>query len=969
MEHRGIFDSGCSGHMTGNRAHFVEVCVCSRFQVSPKTSHLNAVKRIFKYLKGKPHLGIWYPRESPFNLEAFSDSDYGGSNLDRKSTTSRCQFLGQRLISWQCKKQTIVATSTTKAEYVAAKIHIDNESTICIVKNPVYHSKTKHIEIRHHFIRDCYEKKLISVEKIHTDLNVADLLTKPFDGPRFNYLVVSIGIAWMKGRSAKYCDKHNQVGFLRKPDESAGFAEIVDFLRGSNLRYALTTNPTIYDSLVKQFWQSATANTKADGSLEINATIDTIRYTISEASIRDSLQLEDATGITMLPNDELFEGMGQIGYPTDGTFTFWKSFFTPQWRYLVHHLLHCISSKSGGWDQFGSNIATALICLSTGRVYNFSKLIFDGMVANLKSKTKFLMYPRFLQMILNTQTKDKHLYLADKNMLLWPISTPTPPPIPIPTPSLIPTPTPTPIPETEPEPFEHIYEEPSPVHHHFSPPQEQASSQMPMDDLLHEVPKLISRIDSLEMDLKQTKLTMGNAIVKLVKKVKKMEGFLKRRNLVLTDSEEEEPEAQGRKNQDDPQDSSVQGLVTPSTTKVQASGEEQEEDISPNTLEAAKTLSKVASLKTRSIDKGRRYKRRKEAKGKKVVSSLDFQEEVDAGAEGVNAGAEQVNTASAEQVSTAEGVNTGSIKLSTGDEQLSTGNEQISTVDAKKSTSDQDKGQREGKAPMISEETPKKSKEQVLQEEASLAEAIRLDNQQREEVAKQVHLDSLLAQRIAEEEELNEQQKKRKAQVQFEAQHYTNEDWDLIRAKLEANAELTKSMLGSEVQGEDFAKKMVDLVNQRKKYFAEERARAKRNKPMTQSQLKTYMMNYLKNQGTWKLSQLKSLSFEEIKKEFDKLVKQVESFAPISFEATKASLKRFGEELQTKTPKRMKEDEDVEAKDDESTKKFGKRRKQMARKGMHTSVDKNDSEDSDDVGEQEESTTGTETPTPIESIP
>ncbi|GJT74189.1 putative ribonuclease H-like domain-containing protein [Tanacetum coccineum] len=88
--------------------------------VTPKTSHLNAVKRIFKYLKGKPHLGLWYPRESPFDLEAFSDSDYGGSNLDRKSTIGGCQFLRQRLISWQCKKQTIVATSTTEAEYVAA---------------------------------------------------------------------------------------------------------------------------------------------------------------------------------------------------------------------------------------------------------------------------------------------------------------------------------------------------------------------------------------------------------------------------------------------------------------------------------------------------------------------------------------------------------------------------------------------------------------------------------------------------------------------------------------------------------------------------------------------------------------------------------------------------------------------------------------------------------------------------------
>ncbi|GKA51288.1 putative ribonuclease H-like domain-containing protein, partial [Tanacetum coccineum] len=88
--------------------------------VTPKTSHLNAVKRIFKYLKGKPNLGLWYPRESPFALEAFSDSDYAGANLDRKSTTGGCQFLGRRLISWQCKKQTIVATSTTEAEYVAA---------------------------------------------------------------------------------------------------------------------------------------------------------------------------------------------------------------------------------------------------------------------------------------------------------------------------------------------------------------------------------------------------------------------------------------------------------------------------------------------------------------------------------------------------------------------------------------------------------------------------------------------------------------------------------------------------------------------------------------------------------------------------------------------------------------------------------------------------------------------------------
>ncbi|GJZ00226.1 hypothetical protein Tco_0517655 [Tanacetum coccineum] len=194
------------------------VCTCTRFQVTPKGSHLHAMKRIFRYLKGQPKLGLWYPKDSPFDLEAYTDSDYAGASLDRKSTTGGCQFLGRRLISWQCKKQTIVANSTTEAEYVAAssccgqvlwiqnqmldygynfmntKIHIDNESTICIVKNPVFHSKTKHIEIRHHFIRDSNEKKLIQMIKIHTDHNVADLLTKAFDVGRFQYLIASIGM-------------------------------------------------------------------------------------------------------------------------------------------------------------------------------------------------------------------------------------------------------------------------------------------------------------------------------------------------------------------------------------------------------------------------------------------------------------------------------------------------------------------------------------------------------------------------------------------------------------------------------------------------------------------------------------------------------------------------------------------------------------------------------------------------------
>ncbi|GJV42304.1 putative ribonuclease H-like domain-containing protein [Tanacetum coccineum] len=305
-------------YLTASRPDIMfAVCACARFQATPKPSHLNAVKRIFRYLKHQPKLGLRYPRDSPFELEAFSDSDYGGASLDRKTTIGGCQFLGRVLITWQCNKQTIMANYTTEAEYVAAanccgqvlwiqnqmmdygfnfmntKIHIDNESTICIVKNPVYHSRTKHIEIRHHFIRDCYEKRLIDVIKIHTDANVATgpLLTKGLMSQELNFLLELILVRTSMN--------------LRMDGSCAGSL--------SHIWYALTHNPTIYDSLVKQFWQTATVRTLANGIQELVASVDNKEYTITEASIRSQLQLADATGIINLSDAKIYEGLATLG--------------------------------------------------------------------------------------------------------------------------------------------------------------------------------------------------------------------------------------------------------------------------------------------------------------------------------------------------------------------------------------------------------------------------------------------------------------------------------------------------------------------------------------------------------------------------------------------------------------------------------------------------------------------------------
>jgi hypothetical protein len=185
------------------------VCMCARYQSDPRECHLVAVKRILRYLVSTPCFGIWYPKGSTFDLIGYSDSDYAGCKVDRKSTSGTCQFLGRSLVSWSSKKQTSVALSTAEVEYVVvgqccaqllwmrqtlrdfgynlSKVPLlcDNESAICMVDNPVEHSRTKHIDIRHHFLRDHQQKGDIEVYHVSTENQLADIFTKPLDEKTF----------------------------------------------------------------------------------------------------------------------------------------------------------------------------------------------------------------------------------------------------------------------------------------------------------------------------------------------------------------------------------------------------------------------------------------------------------------------------------------------------------------------------------------------------------------------------------------------------------------------------------------------------------------------------------------------------------------------------------------------------------------------------------------------------------------
>jgi hypothetical protein len=166
-------------YLTASRPDIMfSVCMCARFQANPKEAHLVAVKKILRYLKHTPSIGLWYPKGARFQLVGYSNSDYVGCKIDRKSTSRGCHMLGRSLVSWSSKKQNSVALSTAEAEYIAAgawcaqilymkqtlldygvvlervPLLCDNESAIKLANNPVQHSRTKHIDIYHHFLRD-----------------------------------------------------------------------------------------------------------------------------------------------------------------------------------------------------------------------------------------------------------------------------------------------------------------------------------------------------------------------------------------------------------------------------------------------------------------------------------------------------------------------------------------------------------------------------------------------------------------------------------------------------------------------------------------------------------------------------------------------------------------------------------------------------------------------------------------------
>ncbi|GJU28223.1 hypothetical protein Tco_1166844 [Tanacetum coccineum] len=580
------------------------------------------------------------------------------------------------------------------------------------------------------------------------------------------------------------------VAYLKKPEGSEEFHQIVDFLNASHIRYALTENPTIYVSLIKQFWETATARTLDNGEIELTATIDGKVKIVTEASVRRHLQLADSDGISSLPNTKIFEQLSLMGYgpiiqgegsthlveshhtPTSAPSTSQPP-ISPTSRRTTRQEYVVPQPRSLTQSPVADEAASTGVDVRYGGATTTIKSLEAGHGSGNIDKTPTMPHDSPLPRV-NTLGSDE--------------------------------------------------------------------GSMTLQELMVLCTTLSKKVESLETDLQQTKLTYGAAYTKLIKKVKKLENKVKssqarrRARIIVSDDEDdlEDPSKQGRKIAEIDQDPAIS--LVQHDAEIQGRHEhDMEFDFD---LDAAKDVSTAE----------------KDVSTAKPVST--------AGAAVTTASVAAVSTASpTRRVSTADDI---------------TMAETLVYI-RKSAAKDKGKGKMDESEPVQT-----KTKLQQEQERLGYEAAVRL------------------------QAELEEEERQRIARVHEAASSFNVEEWEDIQARVEADEELAQRLQAEEREmytEAEQARMLVELINQRKRYFAAQKAKERRNKPPIQAQQRTYMSNYIKHMGGYTLQQLRGYSFDEIKNLFKTIMRRVHTFVPIESEIERVipelaaeSLKRDAEE-------------------------------------------------------------------------
>ncbi|GKB01725.1 putative ribonuclease H-like domain-containing protein [Tanacetum coccineum] len=774
--------------------------------------YLTSSRPDITYLKGQPKLGLWYPKDSPFDLVAYTDSDYVRASLDRKSTTGECQFLGCRLISWQCKKQTVVANSTTEADYVAALSYYGQ-------------------------------------------------------------------VLWI----------HNQ---------------LLDY------SYALTVNPTIYISCIEKFWATAKAKT-VNGEGQLQALLDGKKIIVIEAS----------------------------------KLTFYKEFFSSQWKFLIHTILQCLSAKTTAWNEFSSTMASAIICLATNQKFNFSKYIFESMVKNLENvSSKFLMYLRFVQVLLEKQlegmSNHKRIYVTPshtkkifRNMRrvgkgFSRRETPF-------------------FPTMMVQAQEEIGEDSvMPTDPHHTPTIIQPSTSQPQKKQRSrrtnrkdtEIPQSSNPTDNVAD--KAVNEDMDDSLVRVATTATGLDAEQDNCNIDKTQSmaTPNEPSSIGTSSGGGPKRQDTMGDTIAQTRSENVSKRSSDPLLARgNTLrngddrlklqelmelcttlqsrvldlENTKTAQtqEITSLKltVKKLEKkggSKTYKLKRLYKERKI-NDIDKDAEITLVDETQGSKKDDVvsTVSAATTVSTASTIPVSGASITNVEITLAQALAELKSAKPTPAASIRPRAkvlviheQEQASTSIVSLQQPSQAKIQDKGKE----KMIEPEHVKKLSKKDQLKLDEEVAQRLQAEFHEQERIEREKAEKEEEVNVALTKEWNDIQEKIEADQLLAERLQAREQEELTIKERAIifqQLLEKRRKHFAAKRAEEKRNKPPTRAQQRSIMCTYLKNIEGWKPKDLKSKSFANIQELFDKAMKRVNSFVDYKTELVEGSLKKAEAEI------------------------------------------------------------------------
>ncbi|GJR71521.1 hypothetical protein Tco_0083886 [Tanacetum coccineum] len=397
--------------------------VCARYQARPTVKHLKEVKRIFRYLRQSYNMGLWYPKDYGFELIAYSDADHAGCKDDSKSTSGGLQFLGEKLVSWNLKKQDCTAMSTAEAEYVSLSaccaqviwmrtqlldyeykynripMYCDSKSAIAISCNPVQYSKTKHIDIRYHFIKEHVEMGTVELYFVGTEYQLADLFTKALPKERFEYLVHRIVVIMAQQQHA--ADVHSDE--LYPPNKRYDLMDAnkkVDFEQVQSS----SSVPWIY---MAQFWHTL----KEDGlKFRLMFMLDKKMLSLTLDDFRTIFHLPQASDNnhdSFVPPPSFLDmvpfNKNELGFIMElkTSSRFKTTGLLQPWQTLCKLFSKCLTTRVTGWDQPLLQIMQMMYCFINNIHVYYAELLWEGLYYSLHHPTSSIPYPRFTKIIIS----------------------------------------------------------------------------------------------------------------------------------------------------------------------------------------------------------------------------------------------------------------------------------------------------------------------------------------------------------------------------------------------------------------------------------------------------------------------------------------------------------------------------------------------------------------------------------------